>query len=133
MPCSGELRVQRLHEHCLDIADCYWGSAGLFSQKSRCSQTVKSADRLKNTQTVLYIVIAGNDNTHRSISSENTTKPNHTPVGSKPIQMTQKLKDLHNCSRKTSVLDARPKTQVLKQNHRRAGDCAEGRLSLIHI
>ena len=128
MPCSGELRVQRLHEHCLDIADCYWGSAGLVQPKIKMITDSEICGQIEK-HTVLYIIIAGNDNTHKSILSENTTKPNHTPVGSKPIQMTQKLKDSHNCSRKSSVLDARPKSQVLKQNHRRTGDCAEGRWS----
>ena len=35
VPRSGELRVQRLHEHCLDIAGCYWGSAGACSAKNQ--------------------------------------------------------------------------------------------------
>ena len=35
VPCSGELRVRESHEHCLDIAGCYWGSAGACSAKNQ--------------------------------------------------------------------------------------------------
>ena len=35
VPCSGELRVQGLHVHCLDIEGCYWSSTGACSAKNQ--------------------------------------------------------------------------------------------------
>ena len=118
--CSGELRVQTMHEHCCSVAGCYLRSVQwLFSQKDKmitdsivCCQTQKS-------HTVLLLSLI-NDRTHKSISRKTQSKTT--------LRWCRRI-NTNDSKTHTAAVDnqgTRCKTkQVLYQNRRRAGDWAE--------